>query len=377
MTYMADPIEHLPQTHRALVLSSRSSPPTVEERPLPSLTPGSALVRILCSGVISYMGDVYSGKRKYPFPTPFTPGTSAIGRIASVGPDATLLTPGQLVYINSFIRGRDNPTAAIILGLHEGFTDGSRRMMHGEWKDGTFAEYAKVPLESCFVLDEGRMTGHVDDGGLGYEVERLAYISTLLVPYGGFRDIRLQAGETVIVAPATGTFGGSAVQVALAMGARVIAMGRNEEKLKRIAGISERVEVVPITGDIDKDTAALKKFGPVDAVFDISPPEAAKTTHLKSGILALRHGGRVSLMGGIADDVALPYGRIMHLDIQLKGKWMYEREDITTLIQMVRAGVMKLSQVEIAGKFELKEWERAFEVAKEKADIGQIVLITP
>lgn len=73
--------------------------------------------------------------------------------------------------------------------------------MRGEWRDGTFAEYAKVPLESCFALDEGRLTGSIRDGGLGYEVEQLAYITSLLVPYGGLRDIGLQAGETVIVAP--------------------------------------------------------------------------------------------------------------------------------------------------------------------------------
>ncbi|EIM80633.1 alcohol dehydrogenase [Stereum hirsutum FP-91666 SS1] len=366
-----------PQTHRALVLHSTSSPPTVEDLPLPAVTPGSALIRILSSPILSYTSSIISGKRTYPFPTPFIPGSSAIGRIASTGPDATLLAPGQLVWINSFIRGRDDPTVAILLGLHEGFTEGSRRLMRGEWKDGTFAEYAKVPLESCFALDEGRLTGSVSDGGLGYETEKLAYISSLLVPYGGLRDLGLQAGETVIVAPATGAFGGAAVQVALALGARVIAMGRNVDKLKKVASVSDRVDVVPITGDVEEETAALKKFGPVDAFFDISPPEAARTTHVKSGILALRHGGRVSLMGGIIGDVALPYAKIMHSDIQLKGKWMYEREDVTALIQMVRAGVLKLDQVEVVGKFELGEWEKAFQVAKENADMGQLVLMTP
>ncbi len=155
--------------------------------------------------------------------------------------------------------------------------------MRGEWRDSTYAEYAKVPLETCEVLDEGRLCG-----GLGYEVVELAAMAALLVPYGGLRDIGLRAGETVIVSPATGAFGGAAVLVALAMGARVIAMGRNVEKLERIKGRSERIETVPITGDVQRDAAALKSFGPVDAFFDISPPEAGKSTHIKSGILALR-----------------------------------------------------------------------------------------
>lgn len=87
-------------------------------------TPGSVVVRILSAPVLSYFGDVYSGKRPYPFPTPFGPGTSAIGRIASVGPDATLLAPGQLILVSPTIRGRDEPSNTILLGLHEAFPTG-------------------------------------------------------------------------------------------------------------------------------------------------------------------------------------------------------------------------------------------------------------
>jgi len=329
------------------------------------------------------MADVYvTGKRPYPYPLPFVPGTSAIGRVYAVGPDATSLKPGQLVHVNCFIRGRDDPTTVFLMGLHEGFTDGSRRLMHGEWRDGTFAEYVKVPLENCFELDEAKMCGKPEEGGLGYDAARLAYINQLLVPYGGLRDINLQAGETVIIAPATGGFGGAAVQVALAMGARVIAMGRNEGKLREIAAsfgdsTGSRLSIVPISGDVEKETAELKKLGPIDAFFDISPPEASNSTHLKSAIASLGHGGRVSLMGGIRGDLTIPYGQIMHFNIQLKGKWMYERGDILALIQMVRTGVLKLDKVDIVGKFGLEEWEKAFDVAAANADMGQVVLLAP
>jgi threonine dehydrogenase-like Zn-dependent dehydrogenase len=308
------------------------------------------------------------------------PGVSAIGRVVCVGPDATTLRAGQLVHANSLIRGRDDPTTMIIQALHEGFTDGSRALMHGEWRDGSFAEYVKVPLENCFVLDEARLCGRPGDGGLGYKTTQLSYLQHLLVPYGGLRDIGLQAGETVIVAPATGGFGGAAVQVALAMGARVIAMGRNIAKLEKIRDVyggGGRVEIVPITGDSEQETEALKAHGVIDAFFDISPPEAGNSTHLKSAIAALRHGGRVSLMGGITGDVSIPYIQVMFRDIQLKGKWMYERKDVTALIQMVNTGVLKLDGVEVIGEFGLDEWERAFEVAAGHGDIGQVTVLSP
>ena len=172
------------------------------------------------------------------------------------------------------------------------------------------------------MLDEKRLLSSLPEGGLGYEVEELAYISGLLVPFGGLKDIGLQAGETVIVSPATGGFGGAAVLVALAMGARVIAVGRDRAKLEKLREKvgGGRVEVVPMTGDVEADAKTLKKWGEVDAFFDISPPEAAKSTHIKSGILALRKGGRISLMGGIREDVGVPHGRVVHWNLTLKGK---------------------------------------------------------
>ena len=200
-----------------------------------------------------------------------------------MGPDATSLTVGTLVHVDCTIRGRDDGKAVFLSGIHEGYSDGSRVLMRGEWKDSTYAEYAKVPLETCEVMDEARLCGK-----LGYEVADLAYLMTFLVPYGGLRDVGLKAGETVIVSPATGTFGGAAVLLALAMGARVIAMGRNVEALEKIKKRSDRIDTVPISADVLKDSEALKSFGPADVFIDISPPAAAKSTHIKSGILALK-----------------------------------------------------------------------------------------
>lgn len=307
----------LPPTHRALVQRVYAGPLQVETIPTPQPTPGSAIVRVLAANVVSYMGNVYNGTRQYPYPTPLVTGTSAIGRIAAVGPDATSLTPGQLVFVDCVIRGRDDPSAIFLSGLTEGGSEGSRKLMRGEWRDSTYAEYAKAPLENCVPLDEKRLTASPAEGGLGYDVPRLAYFAALLVPYGGLRDVNLQAGETIIIAPATGGFGGAAVLVALAMGARVIAMGRRLESLAKLKKFSNRVEVVQITGNLEEEVAALAKFGPADAYLDISPQEAANTTHVKAGIMSLRHRGRVSLMGGFLGDVAIPHRVVMRKDIKL------------------------------------------------------------
>ena len=166
-------------------------------------------------------------------------------------------------------------------------------------------------------LNEKRLTASAVEGGLGYDIPLLAYSAALMVPYGGLRDVNLQAGETVIIAPATGGFGGAAVLVALAMGARVIAMDRKLESLAKLKKISNRVETVQITGNLEGEIAALARYGPVDAYLDISPPKVTNSTHVKAGIMSLRHRDRVSLMGGFIGDVAIPHRVVMLKDIEL------------------------------------------------------------
>ncbi|KIW05799.1 uncharacterized protein PV09_03008 [Verruconis gallopava] len=371
----------LPTTHKALVQEVKTHPLELKQVPTPKPTPGSAILRIVSVPVISYAREVYDGTRSsYVYPTPLIPGPSAIGRVVAVGPDAVKLKEGDLVFIDCLIRGRDDNEALFLLGLTEGGTEGSRKLMHGEWRDGTFAKYAKVPLENCFVLDEKRLCGPKEQGGLCYEIDELGWILQGIVPYGGLRSIGLQAGETVIIAPATGGFGSAAVIVALAMGAKVIAMGRNTSKLDRVKSLNpEQVAVVAITGNVEDEVAALRKHGRIDAFFDISPAAAQKSTHFKSAMLALRHGGRVSLMGGLLDDLPVPHRYIMRFDITLKGKWMYTRDDIFALLQMLNFGILNIKDlVKVVGKYGLEEWKEAFDLAhKRGGELGQLVVLNP
>ncbi|KAI0441754.1 alcohol dehydrogenase [Xylaria telfairii] len=369
----------LPPTQKALVQEVYGERLVVKTVPVPQPPAGAAIIKVLYAPIISYMRDIYNGKRKYAYATPLIPGTSAIGRVAATGPDATLLKEGDLVYFDCTIRGRDDSTAIILMGVSTGFGDGSKALMEGEWRDCTFAEYTKVPLENLFRLDEGRLCGSPADGGLGYSPEQLVWILQAMVPYGGLRSIGLQAGETVIVAPATGGFGSAAVVVALGMGARVIAMGRNAEQLAKVKALGPRVETVQITGDLETEMASLKKFGKIDAFFDISPPQAQNSTHFKAAILSLGYGGRVSMMGGFGEDVAIPHRFIMRYDITLKGKWMYSREDCNAFLGLMTTGVIDVRNlVKAVETFKLEEWEKGFEAAAyHGGKLGQIVIFAP
>ncbi|KAL3485757.1 hypothetical protein BJX62DRAFT_247310 [Aspergillus germanicus] len=368
---MATTTVALPAQHRALLLSTPESGFDVKTLPTPQPLPGSAIVRITAAGVLPYHRDVYNGTRhSNTFPTPLVGGFGAIGYVAAVGPDAVALKPDQLVYVDCVVRARDDPDSFFLSAIYSGSTQGSKKLM----ADGG------VPLENCIVLDEARLCG---DKGLGYDVRDLVYMAYLLVPFGGIRDINLQPGETIVVCPATGFYGSLGVQVAVAMGARVLAMGRSEEKLthlvedvkRRSLSPSADIETVVITGDQDKDADALRAFGVADAVLDLTPAAAATSTHTKSVIKALRRGGRASLMGSTTN-FAVP--EIMVNNITLKGKMMYEREAIVHFLKMLERGLLPLGKDLMDTKvFSLEEWKAAFDTAAEHSGVGKCVVLAP
>ncbi|KAH8783093.1 chaperonin 10-like protein [Diaporthe sp. PMI_573] len=367
----------LPQTHQAVYLPAKGEPTTLVTRETPRAGPGSAVVRVLSAYVLAYANEIYGNKRPHSLPTPFVPGSGAICRVEEVGPDATSVFPGQLVLFDMTIRARDNPDEFYLSGALAGMTEASYKFSQGEFRDSTYAEYARIPLENCLPLDEQRL---VRD--LGYTIEDLTHLIPPMVPFGGLRDVGLRAGETVLVSPATGKYGGAAVHAALALGARVIAMGRNENSLERLVRHGGgRVSTVRITGDADADAAAIKEKagGMVDVWMDISPPEASGSSHFKSCIQALRYGGRISLMGA-ALGVSLDISDITRRAATVKGTVMCTRDEALQVIRMAEVGVLPLGPkagLDIVGKFGLDSFQSALETAAQHNGPGEMVVVTP
>lgn len=247
---------------------------------------------------------------------------------------------------------------------------------------GCLAEYIRVPLENCYALDEKRLCSPPAEGGLGYALEELLQLQSQLVTLGGLRAIDVKPGERVIVSPSTGIFSGAAVQVAVALGAQVIATGRDLPKLEQLQQLfpAGRVQVVQITGDVQADTAALKQWGPVDAYLDITPPSAAGATHPRSCLAALRKYGRACLMGSLGDDVAVSNVLIMLNSLTIRGQYMYERADAKLIIKMAESGVLKLGKEggnEVLGRFKFEEADEAFALAVKRPEIGKLVAFVP
>src|SRR5262252_6239012 len=317
-------------TMKAAVLKGLGSPLAVETVPDPVLGTGE---------VIADAGEVLSGQRRYLLEPPVIPGAGCIGRVREVGPDATELAAGDWVFCDPTVRSRDNAQAPDI--ILQGLTAGSERArrLQRYFHDGSWAERCRVPTECAVRL------GPLSDA----EVVSWCALGNFAVPYGGYVAAKLQAGETVLVNGATGAFGSGGVAVALAMGAgTVIATGRNQKVLDDLVRrFGQRVRPVRMAVDEERDRKAILDAAPapIDCVLDLLPP-AATPAQVRAALLTVRPYGRVVLMGGVRQDVAVPYDWLMRHCITVHGQWMYRRDSIARLIALVRSDLLRLDHHE-------------------------------
>ncbi|KAL2816536.1 isopropanol dehydrogenase [Aspergillus granulosus] len=368
-------------THKALVLHARDKPLVLETVPRPMASTGDAIVRILAADIVPYMNDVLTDKRPYPLSLPMTPGNTAIGRIHEVGPDSVALTPGQLVFCDITIRARDSPSVSILYGIHGGGYPAAQKLMDGVWRNATYAEYTRFPLENLYPLNEELLLGK-----LGYSISDLCLMPVCLVPFGGLSEVDIKPGEVLIIAPATGRYGGAAVAIALAMGATVIAAGRNATALESLRRThdSGRLRTVQLTDDAAANTesfqAAAGKPDGADAYLDLSPPAVQGSSLLASGIRALRPFGRCVVMGGSSGNIEFPYLEIMFKSIRIQGRFMYDRKHVLQMIQMMESGLLPLGEkagVTHTEEFGLEGIEDALEAAGKLSGWGGHVVLKP
>ncbi|KAI1179187.1 GroES-like protein [Nemania sp. FL0916] len=364
---------------KALVVNSVQSPPdvTITNREIPKAAPGTVVVRVLAAAVNPGHGYLISHEVPgFSFPVPGVFGSNAVGRVVSVGPDSVAIKEGQLVVIDAFTVARDDPNVEIIVGLMDTGESKAKKLANETWRDGCWQTHAVVPLENAVPLDEETLVGKY-----GYDFGELTYISRLSVAYGAISGINIKAGETVIVGPATGQFGGAVVEVASALGARVIALGRNKETLAKLKATIPRVETVVITGDVDKDAQAIQVYGLADAFVDSTPHTLHdEPSHIRSAMHSLRKRGRIALMGGMGGNVSIPYFLMILKSLELRGKWMYSRFEIRNIVKMIEVGTLKIGKAaghQMKGQFQLEDYQTAFKTSATNTSWGMTVVFTP
>ena len=157
---------------------------------LPTPQPGPGQVRVRIHAASLNFPDLLIVQNKYQIKPqlPFVPGSEFAGVVDAVGEGVSHLRVGQNV-----------------------------ACLHGT---GGFGTHAVVPAAICMPLPDG--FPHVDAA---------AFIMIYATSHHALVDrAQLKAGETVLVLGAAGGVGTAAIQIAKAMGARVIAAASTEEK---------------------------------------------------------------------------------------------------------------------------------------------------
>ena len=144
---------------------------------VPEPRPGSVLVRIQASSLMSYLKAYVIGKLPVYNPPlgAFTLGTNGVGVVEAVGRDVWHIRPGQRVMLSSHFIARENveDPARILIGLTS--IGAVAEPVLADWPDGTLAVYALMPIEAVTPA-EG--LDHLD-------AAHLAVLSRCIVPFGG------------------------------------------------------------------------------------------------------------------------------------------------------------------------------------------------
>ncbi len=355
---------------KAAILKAKGQPLIIEEVADPVPGAGEVVVRVLAAPVLAYAQEVFSGERDYPLLLPLAPGVGAIGVVEKTGPDATRLAPNQLVFCDPTVRSRDDAVSPDIM-LQGWIAPGEgAKKLQSHFRHGAFAERMLLPLENAIALERLR----------SFDPAKLAWLVTMLVPYGGLLAAGVQAGQTVLVTGATGHFGSAGVVVALAMGAaQVIAPGRNEHMLNTLVRLfGSRVRPVLLS---EQDEAFYsKRFreaadGPIDCFLDMLGP-MSNTTVTRSGIMAIRPGGTAVLMGGIDVALDIPYKYMMRNNLVIRGQYTCPRHAPLLLAELIRSGLLNLDPFAVQ-TFPLEQVNQAVRYAHEHGGAFQLTVLTP
>ncbi|GAM56431.1 hypothetical protein JCM19231_2577 [Vibrio ishigakensis] len=88
---------------------------------------------------------------------------------------------------------------------------------------------------------------------------------------------------------------------------------------------------------------------------------------------SLNPNGQLVLMGSMLTPLPVDYNKLLLNNWEIKGNFMYTRDDYLALVDMVKAGLIDLNKVEVTS-FGLDEIEQGIESAKSNPMLSNTVL---
>lgn len=187
---------------KAILLAGRceAAEMKVSEIPVPKVRPGWVLVKIHAAGLnhSEALLRMFEIENDY-IQKPIVPGIECVGEVADPS-DSCLKTGDRVV--------------ALMGGMGRSF-------------NGSYAEYALLPCGNVFKVETA----------LDW-ISLAAIPETYFTAYGSlFECLLLQKGDTLLVRGATSTVGLAAIQLAKAVGAKIIASSRRESSFEKLKAV--------------------------------------------------------------------------------------------------------------------------------------------
>ena len=315
----------------------RHGPPealVVQEIETPVPQAGEVLVEVKAAGVNFPDTLIIQDKYQFKPALPFTPGGELAGVVSAVGPGVTRIKPGQNVI---------------------GFTG---------W--GAFAQAAIVKQEQVIPMPPG----------MPFDIAG-SFLMTYGTCYHALKDrAALQAGETVLVLGAGGGIGMATIDIAKALGAKVIAAASSAEKLRACLAAGADAAIDYTSEDLRERLKALTGGKGVDVVCD---PVGGKYSELALRSMAWR--GRFLVVGFADGEIPrIPLNLALLKGCAIVGVFwgdFIRREpasaerDVRDLVGMVLAGKIKPL---VSARYPLEDTRQALEAIMRREVQGKVVI---
>jgi NADPH:quinone reductase-like Zn-dependent oxidoreductase len=309
-----------------------------EEAPDPVAGPGEVLIGLRAAS-LNHL-DVWLRRGLPSAPKPRILGADGAGVVVALGEGVDRFREGDEVVINP--------------GLDEG------ARIVGEHMDGTHAELIALPADYIYPLPNDLTFEQAAAFPLVFET---AY--RMLVTRGG-----LQEGEWVFVWGIGGGVATAAMQVAKALGARVIVTSSSDEKLARARELGADATV----NHADADVAAAVREATDGHGADIVVEHVGEATW-KTSLQVAASGGRVAVCGATSGpNPPANLHRIWWKQLTVLGSTMGTQADFQAVYELVASG---RAEPVVDRAFPLAEAAAAHEHLEAGRQLGKVVLTIP
>jgi len=310
----------------------------VEERPIPEIGPGDALVKVHACGVCGTDLHIFAGEHIVKFPV--IPGHEFSGEIAAVGNEVANVKVGDRVTVDPNIV--DHTCHFCRMGethLCENLT------AVGVNYDGGFAEYCRVPAAQAYRVPDS------------VSLDEAAFAEPLACCIHGIDKARIVPGSTAVILGA-GSIGLLMVQLVRSAGARVIVSEPDERKRTLAAQLGAEIQIDPLADDVKAEVFRITGVG-ADVVIECAG--RVETAELAPKLA--RRGGTILQFGVVSPHESVrisPYD-VFYRELTIVGSFVnpFTHARAVEMLASKRVDVMPL----VTHRFGLDDVSKALETA--------------